>query len=228
MAQVKISGLTAATAALTDLIEMESSGGMSGKITLQQVSDLFTVSRAGELYIGVHSTAPASVLLFDGSTKSRASYPDLWEMIAAGRLPSVTDAAWLAGAVGAFSTGDSPTTFRLPDWRGLFLRGMGTNSILAMANLTKFTGGTLAEIILDAMQGHGHNIRDDNAKLMLAVDSGSGPDSGSYYNFSDVARAPMTSFKAMEFMSDGTNGTPRRAGETRPASVSLNFGIYFE
>ena len=222
MAQVKISGLTAATAALTDLIEMESSGGMSGKITLQQVSDLFAASRVGELYVGIHSTAPASVLLFDGSTKSRASYPDLWEMIAAGRLPYVTDAAWLAGAVGAFSTGDSPTTFRLPDWRGVFLRGAGTNSVLAMANLTKFAGGALAEIILDAMQGHYHAT-----ELVHTNATGASGTCGAWQAGTAMVNG-YPGVLAKGALPEGTNGDPRKAGETRPVSVSLNFGIYFE
>ncbi|MFZ2155662.1 MAG: hypothetical protein WAV72_06020, partial [Bradyrhizobium sp.] len=35
----------------------------------------------------------------------------------------VTDASWLAGNSGAFSTGDLSTTFRIPDARGEFIRG---------------------------------------------------------------------------------------------------------
>ena len=41
-----------------------------------------------------------------------------------------------------------------------------------------------------------------------------------YLSDSDVGFGPAST--------DGTNGGPRKAGETRPASVSLNFGIYFE
>jgi len=44
----------------------------------------------------------------------------VWEA-ASGNI--VSDASWLAGSSGAFSTGDLSTTFRLPDARGEFIRG---------------------------------------------------------------------------------------------------------
>lgn len=51
----------------------------------------------------------------------------LWAFAqASGNL--ISDAAWLAGRPGSFSTGDGSTTFRLPDWRGLFLRGFHDGS----------------------------------------------------------------------------------------------------
>ena len=93
--------------------------------------------------------------------------------------------------------------------------------MLAMANLTKFTGGTLAAIMLDAMQGHSHALYHSG---FILTGGGSGMNMGNLPGTNkdtdnNHIRGPV---------SDNVNGDPRTAGETRPASVSLNFGIYFE
>ncbi|WQZ52619.1 hypothetical protein [Salmonella phage SP33] len=55
------------------------------------------------------------VLPADGREVLRVDYPDTWEAIEAGLIPSVSEAEWQAGAILYFSTGDGSTTFRLPD-----------------------------------------------------------------------------------------------------------------
>ncbi|QXV85090.1 lateral tail fiber protein [Escherichia phage TrudiGerster] len=55
------------------------------------------------------------VLPADGREVLRVDYPDTWEAIEAGLIPSVTETEWQAGAILYFSTGDGSTTFRLPD-----------------------------------------------------------------------------------------------------------------
>ncbi|WPJ68372.1 L-shaped tail fiber protein [Salmonella phage STP-SP2] len=55
------------------------------------------------------------VLPADGREVLRVDYPDTWEAIEAGLIPSVTEEQWQAGATLYFSTGDGSTTFRLPD-----------------------------------------------------------------------------------------------------------------
>ncbi len=65
--------------------------------------------------------APTGFIKENGALISRASFPRL----AAYALASsniVSDATWLAGNSGSFSTGDLATTFRLPDSRGEFIR----------------------------------------------------------------------------------------------------------
>ncbi|MGE8357652.1 MAG: phage tail protein, partial [Microvirgula sp.] len=81
---------------------------------------------------------PAGYAPADGQTLSRSLYPDAWAGIAAGNVPVVTDAAWLATPTsrGAFTAGDGATTFRLPDYNGwaagslgaVFMRGDGALS----------------------------------------------------------------------------------------------------
>ncbi|EJB4242417.1 tail fiber domain-containing protein [Salmonella enterica] len=57
----------------------------------------------------------SGVLPADGREVLRVDYPDTWEAIEAGLIPSVTEAEWQAGANLYFSTGNGTTTFRLPD-----------------------------------------------------------------------------------------------------------------
>ena len=57
------------------------------------------------------ATAPEGWLLCQGQALSRTTYKDLFDVIGT-----------------AFGSGDGSTTFNLPDLRGEFLRGAGTNS----------------------------------------------------------------------------------------------------
>ena len=58
----------------------------------------------------------------DGQVVNRTgTYASLWAECAAGRLPVVTDAVWLADPTkrGCYSSGDGSTTFRFPDYNGV-------------------------------------------------------------------------------------------------------------
>lgn len=57
----------------------------------------------------------SGVLPADGREVLRVDYPDTWEAIEAGLIPSVSEAEWQAGSKLYFSTGNGTTTFRLPD-----------------------------------------------------------------------------------------------------------------
>lgn len=67
--------------------------------------------------------APPGFLKENGVLLSRATFPRLWAFAAAGgQGNTVSEATWLAGQTGSFSTGDLATTFRIPDSRGEFIR----------------------------------------------------------------------------------------------------------
>lgn len=95
----------------------------------------------------------------DGQTLNRADYPDAWAAIAAGKVPVVADADWLADPLkrGSFTTGNGTTTFRVPDYNGksvgslgaLFMRGDGTNSAV--------TNGLLQGDAIRNITGHLHS-----------------------------------------------------------------------
>jgi microcystin-dependent protein len=97
---------------------------------LQQLGDLSTVPTGSVFYI-VQSTAPTGYLVCDGSLHSITSYPSLFAAI-------------------QYSYGGSGSTFRLPDLRGEFIRGVdGGRGIDSSRTLGSAQG--------DAIASHSHS-----------------------------------------------------------------------
>jgi hypothetical protein len=65
--------------------------------------------------------APAGFIKENGALLLRASFPRLWNF-ANNIAGTISDAAWLGGLFGGFSSGDLSATFRIPDSRGQFIR----------------------------------------------------------------------------------------------------------
>ena len=173
-------------------------------------------SSVGQLYFGIFNECPESVLLFNGAIKVRELYPELMALLNAGVLGTlVSDTEWLAGACGAFSVGDGSTTIRMPDWRGIFPRFQGINSVLKTANNTAYNGGSIFTVLLDKMMGHLHgtDAQKNSAGAVLAY-------AGVGWNFAPASVGSP--------ISDGTNGTPRLGNQTAPVSVSIGVGIYYK
>lgn len=79
------------------------------------------VATPGQIVMFTGNTPLPGWLELDGSIQLRSSYPQLWNAVQAlGGV--VTEAVWASNAA-SFSSGDLTTTFRLPDWRGVFVRG---------------------------------------------------------------------------------------------------------
>lgn len=79
----------------------------------------FEVPAVGKIEFFPFNAPPSGYLECNGSLVSRTTYPALWTAAqASGNI--VVDASW---DLGMFSTGDLTTTFRIPDYRGEFLRG---------------------------------------------------------------------------------------------------------
>jgi hypothetical protein len=137
--------------------------------------------------------APAGWLMCDGSAVSRTVYASLF------------------AAVGSsYGAGDGSTTFNLPDFRGRFARyndNMGTVAGAAGRDTGRAHGSSQA----DAMQGHYHS---GGGWGGTTVGTQAG---GSWTNTVAGGALPVTSPT-----SDGTNGTPRTAAETRPINLSCN------
>lgn len=163
---------------------------------------------------------PAGFVAADGQVLNRATYPDAWAAIDAGGAPLANESGWQANPLyrGHYSRGDGSTTFRVPDYNGaqpgslgaVFLRGDGALS-----------AGTPGLIQQDAFQNHKHYLGASGGTDDAAVTTmGTGPTlNGRAANFSTtVANSPVLQTTAP--VTDGTNGTPRTAGETRPLNVT--------
>jgi microcystin-dependent protein len=65
------------------------------------------------------STPPPGWIRANGAVLNRADFPSLWAAVGG---EAVTEAQWIAGFSGRFSSGNGSTTFRVPELRGEFLR----------------------------------------------------------------------------------------------------------
>lgn len=134
-------------------------GGASGQIlkktsatdydaTWQNESGSEPDIRTGEVVLGPWTSTPAGLVTLNGALFSRTTYAQLWSFAQTyGKL--VSDATWLAGAYGAFSTGDGSTTFRIPAINGYFIRGVYDES-----------GYTIGTYFADSFAAHSHGVND--------------------------------------------------------------------
>lgn len=88
-------------------------------VTKQQLD---AAAPIGSVVAIIGTAAPAGMLKLNGALISRATYANLWAYAQASGVLQ-TEALWASTFSGAFSVGDGTTTFRLPDLRGMFLRG---------------------------------------------------------------------------------------------------------
>lgn len=154
------------------------------------------------------STPRTGYLKRNGASLSKTTHAALWGWAQHnGRV--VTLGSWAAGAFVFADNGDG--TFKVPDNRAEFERawddGRGIDS-----------GRTFGSSQLDAFQGHKHNQR---------VSATSGTTAGEFTRGVGTSddRAGLTDTGVPK--TDGANGTPRTAAETRSRNVALLACIKF-
>jgi microcystin-dependent protein len=170
-----------------------------GRIT-SATTGAFSTFPAGAVMSFAMNSAPSGWLGADGSAVNRTTYADLFTAIST-----------------TYGTGDGSTTFNLPDLRGIFVRGSGSQTISGIT----YTG-TFSTKSQDAAQGHYHTIgKDSNASYFSGEGQlSTGSDLGALFSDSGTS-------KAMTMISNGSNGTPRIASETRPANIALLYCIKY-
>lgn len=198
-ATLHVDGTVAGTMLATQA-EAEAGSSSTKLMTPQRVAQAIAVLAvpAGTVVYVAQNTAPTGYLKANGAAVSRTTY------------------ATLFAAIGTtFGTGDGSTTFNLPDMRGQFPRswddGRGLDS-----------GRAFGSSQTDALQGHWHNLASTNGQM--GSDGGGGAGTSNMR----IDGAPATPFPfATSLITDGTNGTPRTASETRPTNVALLACIKF-
>lgn len=165
-----------------------------------------------------YNSAPPGWLILDGSLVSRTTYAALWALVnSIGAL--ISEAAWVINAQ-SYSTGDLATTFRLPDYRGVFMRGADQGRGVDPGRVIG-TGQN------DCFQDHGHQVYTINV-------GGTGP----YRNFSSFgvtlaavaeSEGPSSAFENASLAGLGvipnTGGSPRTGQETRPVNGAVIFCV---
>jgi microcystin-dependent protein len=149
---------------------------------------------AGAVQAFAMNSAPTGWLAADGTAVSRSTYASLF------------------GAIGTtYGAGDGSTTFALPDLRGIFVRGSGSQTIDGITY-----NKTFAAREGDAFQGH-HHDSDDSIGTNTA--------SGAFSGFRTGSGTGMNRSSVLNAITDGTSGTPRTASETRPANIAMLYCI---
>lgn len=106
------------------------------------------------------TTAPVGWLKANGALVSRTTYAALWTFAQAQGI--ATEAEWTGGQSGRFAAGDGSTTFRLPDLRGVFARGLdesrGLDASRAWGTYQDQANAPHAHGVNDG--GHNHGVND--------------------------------------------------------------------
>jgi len=143
------------------------------------------------------STAPSGYLLCDGADVSRTTYVDLFAVIGE-----------------TFGPGDGSTTFNLPDFRGIFPRGSGTNETLGSV------GGSVGDYQDFAIE----NITGFFTVYNGVIINASGVFSKEDFETTNqlTPSSPTHARDAVKFNASTVVNTD---SETRPANLSINFII---
>jgi len=95
---------------------------------------------AGAVMSFATSTAPTGWVTCDGGSYSTTTYSNLFAAI-------------------GYTFGGSGAVFNVPDMRGMFVRGSGTNASFTNANGDYYSAGTVGTEQADALKSHTHGIK---------------------------------------------------------------------
>lgn len=189
-------------------------------------------------FLNPSALALARLLPLTGQILLMSSYPELCAAVYVGdannAAAAVKGAFYKCTAGGVAST--SGTYMKMPDCRGVFLRGLGTNGTLYMAlgASSPYYGGTyMGDVIPDRMHGHRQSVSGTatnggtsyvagyaGTKILIA---GTATPTG-YFS---VADSGATTNYIGDPIADPTNGSPRTGPETNPVSVAAQICISY-
>lgn len=182
-----------------------------GKVPAGQLPPIPTGPPAGSVaWWPLRSSIPAGQIPADGQTISRATFPDLAAMVAAGTVPVATEADWLADPRnrGCYTLGDGSTTVRVPDLNG---RSTGSLGRVFMSGDGTDSNGAWGVIQRDQFQKHQHLIN-------LKTGTGGASAYGTASYGAGASSQYSTEGEAIQF--SGAIGTPRTGDKTHPQNVT--------
>jgi microcystin-dependent protein len=154
---------------------------------------------AGAVQAFAMNSAPAGWLAADGTAVSRSTYAALFSAIST-----------------TYGVGDGSTTFALPDLRGYFVRGSGTNSDATAA-------GTFGAKQADELKAHTHGVTDPGHSHTTAVfPTNTGGSGLNVQGTPTNAVSSGTGASVTGISINSTGGT-----ETRPKNIAMLYCIKF-
>jgi len=156
-------------------------------------TNLATPVGSVQMYAGNPGSAPLGFLYCDGSSLSTTTYARLFSII-------------------GYSFGGSGGSFNLPNTRGIFVRGVGTQTIGSVTYTGAYAFRQNDQFPAHDHGGGNHRHRVSGTSGPANADSGSNR-SGAYYVDTDYSGTIIA-----------TNGV---GTETQPANISLNYIIKF-
>jgi microcystin-dependent protein len=157
---------------------------------------------SGDVIISFDDVLPSGFIWFDnGAELDRTTYADIFTRYGV-----------------KFGNGDGSTTFNVPDSAGYFMRIMGVDvaddpDIGTRTNRgDSTTGGAVGTLQQDAFQGHYHDLD----PYTHGID-GTNVNLGSSGLIAEIL-GPLS---VTDPITDGSNGTPRTASETRPKNINI-------
>jgi microcystin-dependent protein len=184
------------------------------KLTAQKLNDNFAAV----------ATPPGTVVAFLGPTPPSGWLAADGSMIDSQVVPQYAALVAVLRAAGSVFQGAGLSQAELPDLRGMFLRGVGTNATRMTAAGTAFSGGQIGDYQQDQLQGHYHTYRTSTGAgamgspyLMAATGATRQAVDGT-----DPSKVDLLGPSA-----DGVSGTPRVGSETKPASYSVAYIIKY-
>lgn len=209
---------------------------------LQAKLDALTAAGAipGDIKVVTGNAAPSGWLKANGALLSRTTYSDLWTFAQASSNIAASDAAWSASQLyGQFSPGDGSTTFRIPDYRGMFPRawddsrgadaGRAIGTFQDSANRShSHTGST------DTAAAHAHGVTDPGHTHVFAQwqATGGGNSAANAAASNSVATTVNSSNTGISIQAAGSHShavtTVASGGtEARPQNVAALFCIKY-
>lgn len=156
------------------------------------------------------TTAPEGWLLCQGQAISRTEYADLFAVIGTN-----------------FGSGDGSTTFNLPDLRGEFLRGAGTNSHSDQGN-----GGAVGEHQNATVHMHNYNIANSTTNWMTPNTNDRNIDASvfntMYSNISAGSEVQSATVNGARYTARPTNTSVNYIMKTKQAPIPADLKAFLE
>ena len=162
----------------------------TGDIDLLAGSTKYADNPIGTILPYGGTTAPSGWFLCQGQAISRTNYADLFAVIGT-----------------AFGSGDGSTTFNIPDLRGEFLRGAGTNS-----HADQGDGGTVGEHQDGTLNKYIEGVSGDQIRVPVTNTS----------NFDKLIASTERIVYSNGAIAQTSNG---KYGTVRPTNTSVNYII---